>query len=413
MRVALLLLSCLLPSIAVASETRVLQAIVFEGNQRTRDVTLLRELPVRPGEAIDDRLVEASRQAILDLGLFREVEVFVEPAGEGVRLRVRVREKYYLLPIPRLDTSSDRDLSYGGQLRWNNVAGLNHTLNLYAEQGKFPRDRLRERERSARITYLAPFVLDSPYRLAASAERIERQRPESEGGYDEDLERLQLLLLRDFTQGKPRRGWTLGGGLFHQGQDTAGAFAPDPDGEALALVGSAEYRDLRFHLYSETGRRFRSRLEWSEAAWSDYGYRQLTADYGEFIALGDRPHQSLHLLAEGGWRSGGPGSRSAFFLGGSGRMRGYRSQTFEGERYYRASVEYLRPLRWDSVRLLVLGEIGGTGNRLDRAAPRGTHANLGVGLRLRITWFVDTEIELGYAWPLRGGGSGRFFAGGN
>jgi outer membrane protein assembly factor BamA len=386
--------------------------IRFEGNETTQEYVLRRELALVEGDPADKLRIEASRQAILDLGLFREVEILEQAQGEGVVLLVRVREKYFLLPIPRIDASSDRDLSYGLQLRWSNVGGRNHTLNLYAERGDFPEDRLRESEKSARIGYTAPYLFDTPYELDVGAERIERRRTPEDGGFDETLDRAQLLLRRDFTHGIPRSGWVLGAGLFHQRQQAEGLEAPPDDGRALAAVAEVEYRDLRFHVHSETGQRFRSRLEWAGTG-SDYDYQQLQLRYARFLPLGETEHQTLHLLAEGGLRRGGPDSRSAFFLGGSGSLRGYDSDTFEGEDYWLLGVEYLRPLRWRWLRLLAMAEVGETGSSLAPDSPRGPHASVGLGLRIRVTWFVNTEIELGYAWPLRGGDGGRFFAGGN
>lgn len=386
--------------------------IRFEGNDTTREYVLRREMALVEGDPADPVLIAASRQAILDLGLFREVEILEQAIDDRVLLTVQLREKYFLLPIPRLDASSDRDLSYGLQLRWSNVGGRNHTLNLYVERGDFPEDRLRESERSGRIAYLAPFLFGTPYELDAGIERIERRRTPEDGGFDETLDRAQLLLRRDFTTGKPRRGWILGGGLFHQRQQAEGPAAPADDGRALAVVGEVEYRDLRFHVYSETGQRLRSRLEWAGPG-SDYDYQQLTARYARFLPLGEVEHQTLHFLAEAGLRRGGPDSRSAFFLGGSGSLRGYDSDTFEGEDYWLLGVEYLRPVRWQWLRFLALAEAGGAGASLAPDSPRGPHASVGIGLRIRLPWFVNTEFELGYAWPLRGGEGGRFFAGGN
>ena len=160
-----------------ASATPPVGEIRFEGNHVTREEVFLREMALRPGDPADPGRIEESRQAIQDLGLFREVEIIALPADGAVDLLVRVREKRYVLPLPRIDASSDEDYSYGAQLRWNNVLGRNHTLNLHAETGLYPNDRLREREDSARIGYAAQFLAgiarsmgDRP--LLALAERV-------------------------------------------------------------------------------------------------------------------------------------------------------------------------------------------------------------------------------------------------
>ena len=74
-----LLMLCLawLSEIAAASAPKVL-AIRFAGNHTTRPSTMLRELTFGVGDAYDAERVEASRQAIQDLGLFRAVTVRAE-----------------------------------------------------------------------------------------------------------------------------------------------------------------------------------------------------------------------------------------------------------------------------------------------------------------------------------------------
>ncbi|HRQ66144.1 MAG TPA: POTRA domain-containing protein [Xanthomonadaceae bacterium] len=408
----LLILACPWPAQAVPAWPAV-TAIVFDGNKVTRERVMLREMSLGPGDPADPRRIEESRQAILDLGLFRDVEIDQHADRDGVVLTVRVREKRYLLPIPRLDTSSDKDYSYGAQVRWSNVFGRNHRLNAFVQRGRFPQDRNREREQGARIAYTAPHVWDTSWLLRATAEHIERQTPSPEGGYDEDFQRVQLLAAYDLREGRPRRGWILGGGVFWQDQKARGEFAPASDGHATALVGTADFNDVRFHVYSESGQRFSVRLEAARRGWaSDYSYARLTGRYQAFIPIGDRAHQSLHLLAEGGAYSGGPRSRNHYSLGGSTRLRAYDVDYLEGDRFWHVSSEFLRPIWRDWLRLFVVGEVGGIGRDVRGNSPRGPHASIGIGARMRFTWFVEIEIETGIAWPLRGGGGAQFFAGG-
>lgn len=386
--------------------------IRFAGNDVTRPKVMLREMSLRPGDPADPGQIERSRQAILDLKLFREVEIVQVPAVGGVALEVRVREKRYLLPVPRLDTSSDSDYSFGGELRWSNIRGLNHTLELEVEEGRFPDDPNRERERSARIGYDAPWLFDRPYGLHTSLGWLERLTPGAAGNYDETFHHVEVLGSRDFTRGRPRHGWTLGGGVFWHDQKASGEFAPPSDGAATALVLAADFSSLRFNVYSETGRRFRGRMEAaSDDLLSDYGYSRVDAEYAEFRAIGDTPHQTLHLIAAAGSHTDGPRSRNAFDLGGSSRLRGYDSDYLEGQRYWYLAAEYLRPLGRDWLRLVAMAEAGGTDDALLGRRDGGPYASVGLGVRVRLTWFVDIEIEAGVAWPLRGGDGMRFFAG--
>lgn len=407
--------ACLLATMLAAGEpAEDIVAIQFSGNEVTREQVLLREMALAVGDPADTDAIARSRQAIADLGLFREVIIDLQPGDEGVALDVRVREKRYLLPVPRIDASSDRDRSYGLQLRWNNAWGLNHTLNAFVEDGRYPNDRQRERERRGRLAYDAPLV-HGRWGLAGRIERIERVVPTSdEGSFDESINRLELLASYDLRDARPRRGWIASAGLATDAQTTAGALAPPRDGRATALVLGANHDNRRFHLYSETGRRSSLRAEVAQRGWgSDYGYRQLALRHDEYIGLSGGDHHSLYLISEGAWRAGGTSRRNTYDLGGSGRLRGYPLDYLEGERFGYVAAEYLRPLGPDWLRLLVLAEAGATGGSVDaQARTGGPYASIGVGLRMRLSWFVNVEVEVGVAWPLRGGDGSRIFAGG-
>ena len=69
--------------------------IVYEGNEHTRDETMAREIKIAVGDPADPRQIEASRQAILDLGLFKGVRVREEPLPDGgERVVFHVTERF-------------------------------------------------------------------------------------------------------------------------------------------------------------------------------------------------------------------------------------------------------------------------------------------------------------------------------
>jgi len=404
-----LLLSC---AEAAAAPLPTVTAIEFEGNRITRAEVLLREMALAVGDPADPDAIDRSRQSIQNLGLFREVRIAQEPHSDGVLLRITLREKRYFLPVPRLDASSDRDYSFGAQLNWSNVWGLNHRFSAFIEEGRFPEDPDRDRERTWRAAYNAPYLFENGDSLSLLGERRQQVTLTDEGAFNEAFRRLQVMRSRDLRTDRPRSGWILGLGLYYQNQSTSGSLAPPRDGSAVAGVAQAEYRDLDFDVFSETGTRFVARGEGAaQGLLSDYGYGRLTLDYARYLAIGERAHQSLHLLAQGGAVFKGPRSRDNFSLGGSSRLRGYESDFLEGDAFYYGAVEYLRPLGHDWLRLLATFEIGGTGRDIGGLYDGRAYASLGLGLRMRLSWFVNTEIEIGVAQPLRGGDGLRFFAG--
>src|SRR5687768_17430682 len=399
---------------ASAAPWPVIEAIELEGNRVTRDRVIERELSVAPGDPADPALLERNRQAVEDLGLFRRVELETAPApGGGVVLTIKVKEKRFLLPLPRIDSSSDGDVSYGAQLRWTNVRGLNHRLNLTVEQGRFPNGNRREREREAALSYTAPFVADSDWTVSGRLQALETVTPlDDERNYQETYHRAEVLAIKDLTHGRPRQGWRIGGGLFVEDEANKGEFAPPSEGHTTALVGVASYEDLRFHVYSETARKFEARAEAAaHGRGEDYGYEERQARHFESRPWGDRDHQTWHLIGLLGERRGGPMPRDMYSLGGSSRLRGYESEFLLGDRVYYGSVEWLRPLGRDWLRGVLMLEAGGTDRDRDGLRSASPFASIGLGLRMRFTWFVDLEFELGVAYPLRGDGGARFFAG--
>ncbi len=403
--------SCVLSPAVAAPE---IVAIEFSGNNVTREPTMLREMALGVGDPADDERIEDSRQGIQDLGLFREVDVERVDRDDGVALRVNVRERRYILPVPRLDFSSDLDRSAGLSLRLNNLWGRNHTLSALVQAGRYPEDRLREKERRARLSYEAPHVFDDVWGFAAGIERLEREVPgvNDAPNFDEDIDRAEFLVTRDFRDVRPRRGWVGKAGLFREERRNEGIAAPESDGTSIAMVLGADYDNRRDHTYSDTGRSGGVRMEWAEdLLLSDFSYRKIDVEYREMLALpGD--HHNLNLIAAGGLYNGGTNRRNTYDLGGSTRLRGYGSDYIQGERFAYGAAEYLRPLGLDWLRLLVVAEAGATDGIVAEARSGGPYASIGVGLRVRLTWFVNLEFEAGFAYPLRGGGGPRFFASG-
>lgn len=399
--------------LAAAADLPLIRAIAFEGNDITQAVTMQRELVVAVGDVAEPAMIERSRQAIQDLGLFRKVEVHSEPFEEGVRLVFAVHEKWYVLPIPRLEVNSDGDTGYGLALRWNNLWGLNHRLDLLAVRRDFKRED-KDSATNFSTNYNIPFLGESRNALNFSASYND-QDSTSDGGVDyrERSERLGVVFSRSLGDGPASQGWKAGGGLAWQRQATSGANAPDSFGMALSPGASLSYNDLHDHLYSETGQRFTTSAGVAaNGVFSDYGYLSHFTHYDNQIAIGGVDHQTLRLMAELGGYYGGPPSaeHNAFEFGGSERLRGYDREIIDGNFAYYGSIDYLRPLHWNWLRLLTTLEAGSALDNFNHPRGRLLYSSVGVGVTVRVTWLVNVEFEFGVAYPLVAGDGIRFFA---
>lgn len=385
--------------------------IDFRGNDVTQPQVMLREIEIRVGDPADPARIERSRQAILDLGLFRAVEAVQEPLADGVRVVFVVKEKWYILPYPRLSMNSDGQDALGAEIRWNNVGGLNHSLRALVSSAD-RREEGRGRQLGYMASYRAPFLFGTPYTLDLKGSHTTTPIDALDGtdvSYDESIDEFQVLAGRKFGDaGAASQGWSAGGGLLWRSQNTDGADAPAPWGDTYALVAQVAYRDEHDHVYSEEGTVFGTRYEIADQnLLSDYSYTRATLQYKRSIALGSTPHQTFEYGFQLGSANGGRSQTPPFALGGTQGLRGYARNSFEGSAYYLASASYLRPIGWDWLRLVATVEAGNVYAEADDINTE-VRWSFGLGLRIRVPRLVGVEIETGIALPLSND-SARFY----
>lgn len=394
--------------IAAAPLPPVVVAIHFDGNRVTQPGTLARELQIQVGDPYDASQVERSRQAIQDLGLFRAVTVSSETLGAGVDLTFTVVEKWYLQAYPRLSANSDGQSSVGAELRWNNLWGLNHSLRLLG-RSRDSRDADRGRDLSYRASYSAPFLLGA--RTGLSGRVTHNVTPFTEPWvYDETLNEAELMITRAFGQdGSASKGWSLGAGPLWRDHSISGSDQARAYSTSYALATQLDYQDIHNRIYSDEGRQFSLRFELADQhLGSDFSASLLTATWKQAMSIGMAAHQTLDWGLSLGLSNNGLTDRPTFSLGGTTGLKGFERRSFEGDRYYLAHINLMRPLFWDSLRGAIGLEVGNasfTGEDIF-----GTpHISLNAGLRFRPRRLVNFEVELGIALPLNDGGS-RFYA---
>ncbi len=391
----------------------VIREIVFSGNKTTQPKVMLREMSVQVGDIAEPTAIEHSRQAVQDLGLFKSVKVEQVPLPDGVRLVYTVEEKFFLLPYPRLGANVDGQYNYGAELRWNNIGGLNQSLRLVASQSSDNRDGYGK-QTSYSAGYYIPFIADTHENLSLSFTHNSTPRTNDLTGdpYIEKTISTQALVTRTFSTTAASQGWTVGGGLLYQDEDRSGLGALPPYGRATALVGTLEYRDLHLKIYSEEGTLFMFRQENAvKGLASDYGYSEFRADYERYIPIGSVPHQTLEFDGSVGASYSGPQEVKPFALGGGAGLRGYPRYTFEGNSFYYTAAIYQRPIGWDWLRMMAGIEAGNVAPSANSTVFKNISADVLLGLRLRVSWFIDLEFEAGWAMPLDGSSNGRFFGG--
>lgn len=108
--VAVVVVWLLLAAPVAAATWPTIGSIRLQGNVVTRAGVIERELTLAPGNLANPEEIERNRQAVMDLGLFRDVTARTEPTPSGaVVLILQMREKRFLLPLPHVGTNSDKD----------------------------------------------------------------------------------------------------------------------------------------------------------------------------------------------------------------------------------------------------------------------------------------------------------------
>jgi len=103
-----------------AGQNRIL-AIIIQGNEKTKEEIITREMKLRQGDPFDEVLAQQDQLRIQNLGIFNRVEIDSIPTNNGVILVVTVSEMWYIFPYPII-FRNDRDWS-----RFSIGAGLFHT----------------------------------------------------------------------------------------------------------------------------------------------------------------------------------------------------------------------------------------------------------------------------------------------
>lgn len=130
-----------------------INSVSIQGNQKTRDKIILRELLFEVGDRLPDSLfqkqLERSQQLVMNTGLFNEAEFSVEELEEGaVNIVITVAEAWYIYPVPVFELidrnfnvwwveqnrSLDR-INFGIEFAHLNFTGQKDKLKLTAKSG--------------------------------------------------------------------------------------------------------------------------------------------------------------------------------------------------------------------------------------------------------------------------------------
>lgn len=121
-----------------------IRLIVLQGNDKTHDEIILREMKLKSGDFLTPEALERDQLSIQNLRIFNRVQMDVVPTNSGAILIVSVTEMWYVFPYPII-FRNEKDwsrLSIGAGLMHNNFRGRREVLDLNGWFGFNPAIRL-------------------------------------------------------------------------------------------------------------------------------------------------------------------------------------------------------------------------------------------------------------------------------
>lgn len=402
-----LIIMCLVSSAVFAAEGNI-DEIRFSGNKVTRESVMRQEMLVKEGDPLNPVKIEHSRQAIMNLGLFKQVKSEILQEESANVLLITVEERFYILPLPLLDARlEEEELSYGIELRHDNLLGLNQRLKLTYEHKKSADGEIPTRKESG-LNYAYPRILGSSQNLAITGNILREEKHELEndtviGRYRLDTRGLAFRVSRWLGPDAISRGWLLGGGMgviqqiYSRQHGTAETYN---DSQALDLNGGLGYSAIEEYPYRREGAAYGAGLSVSlPDMGSDYSYNRLTLYHRNYHTL-DLIDASLHTQIKLGVANGSSFGNPAFSVGGGDSLRGYESDFVRGNALLQLNAEYHHHLSgYRQLRGVVFVDAGNSwpgGTEMDGKL----YPSTGLGLRWRVQSFVDLTLRIDAAYAV-------------
>ena len=398
-------------SLAYVNEVRI------EGNERTRDIVIRRELRLLPGEKFDGEKLRRSKQRLANLGYFEEVNYDIEDTTlpDLKDLVVQVKE------------AKTGSLSFGGGYstvdqfvgfieleqknfdftNWPTFTGGGQNLSLRAETGST--------RSNTRLSFTEPWLFDHPISAGFDAYRSERDR-ESDVGFAYDEKRIG----GDVRFGKQFTEYTSGSISYKREKITIDNFADGVSNDLLAeegentvsSIGVMVARDKRDNVFSPTRGLYLSQS--ADVAGGILGgtkdFYRFTSRASYYVPLKFDSVVELRVRAgmvEAYGDSGSVPIFERFYAGGSRTIRGYNERKvgpidavtddpIGGESMLVGNIEYLFPLV-DFLKMAAFYDIGNVWPRVKDFASGGFKSGVGMGLRVKTP---VGPINLDYGFPL-------------
>jgi len=389
----------------MAEPVKVVHSIDIHGLDRTRERTVLRELPFIVGTAWQDSFTATGERRLRSLGIFSEA--VVEAPDEAGRVKVRVKERWSLWVLPQAARGDDGATTGSIVLDEYNLWGLNHHTRL-----GYKRDTGKNFSGLSGVSYDAAY----DWRRIADS-KLDMSVAGSWGrslfdAYDQGVQVAQYM--QTGKSASIRFSYAL----------------DDVPGEGLSLFGGFSGSNSVYRFLSGTaqedvvGSRIRAiqtgvnytlvndRITWITG--SALGYTLSVAHRGLGSTVNTYSHtgswrsyyafsgqKTINVRLNGGLVTGDMYRSGLFDIGNRDGLRGYYPGELQGTHYLYGTVEGRFPIREGSnFQLVTFSDIGKIGGRVGSSVSRGLAVGAGGGFRWTLRWLVNGTIRGDMAYGL-------------
>ena len=350
-----------------------LNQIRVEGNEKTLDYVILREMRIKPGDPIDLKVVDRGLRDVLQLGFFDQVSRSFEETGDPETLDLVVRVQERKTGTASLGVTWSSPGGFGGYV---DVADTNF-LGRGQEAGV--KVSVSQSATEYELRFREPYVTDSGLSLGFSL-------------FNEN---------RMVNPRQPDLGWASRfGGSVSLGHPVAsysriiGTFAMDTetydvqDPEESRVNGT--YRSFELALATDTtdhpffptaGFRNRASVTFGGGILGgDWTHQIYQETFSKYIKVGSS-NQTLAFRLDAGFIDGPARYTDQFRVGGSESLRGYNYAEFVGHSKLVANVEYRFPIA-DQVQGVFFVDAGRAWSEEDTVRLEDMQVGYGFGIRL-------------------------------
>ncbi len=398
------------------NELTYVERVVIQGNTKTKDIVIRRELRAYPGESFSGAKLKRSKERLYNLGFFEDVRFDTEEGS-------RPSSRNLLVTVKETKTG---EFSFGGgfssvdavigfaQIRQKNFDWQNWKTLTGAGQDFGLRFEIGSVRQNAELSFTEPWVFGHPYSFGFDVYRREYNRSGRSGYFfDQRKTGFDLRLGKEFTEYD--RGllmYKLEEVVISDIPVQASQALKDEEGKnttsSLALTLTHDERDNVYNpssgfLVTGTGEVAGGFLA------GDKDFMKLTTLASTYFKNFDV--MVLELKGRVGFVDEFGDSEKVpiyerFFAGGANTIRGYRErrigprdpgnqEPIGGETYWIANVEETFPIYPDLIKGAAFFDIGNVYDQVDDFGNGGTVSGFGFGVRVK-TPIGPVKVDAGY-----------------